>query len=149
MVDGVRVVKDEALLSPLSARSGRPITFPTIRVLTLANGSTRHACADAGCPDVVGSRGDVKRHRISHHGEGSARRKAAGGGPAALSEDALSMRLGELIRLAATVDGWEDAHAALEQDRDQWKERALAAERQVLAFERALARLGFKVADED
>lgn len=152
VVDGLLVVKDEPLLSPLSARLGRPVPFPTIRFLTLADRSTRHACAD--CPDVVGTRGEVKKHRIDHHGEatGAARRKAGTlpGGQPVLSPNALSMTLGELIQVANAVDGWEDTHALVEAERDAWRERALAAERRLAAFERALSRIpGFKLVVED
>ncbi len=144
LVDGVEVVKDEPLQSPLSTVVGQPVFFNTYRLLTLADGTQRHACAD--CPDVVGTRGEIRTHRVEMHGArpGGAKKRADDGGNGGLSANAASMTLGELVRLAGHVDAWEDAYASMEERMTEAEGRATAAETELRKYHRAFDRLGFK-----
>lgn len=145
-VDGVRVVKEEALRSPLSAHVGVPVVFHTLRVLTLENGQQVCGCAD--CPDVTGTRSEVKRHRIAAHGEpaGGRTRKNTGKSGLALPPDAASITIGELVALAAHVDKWEDENHRLATALAEANARADAAEKKLAALHKALGRIpGLKI----
>lgn len=152
-VDGVLVTHVEQVLSPLTNTQGYPIYFHTLRLYTLQNGVKVFACAD--CPEVTGARGEVRVHRVAVHGDGRSghRKKAVQDDgtvdPARLlTAGAMSMSVGELLRLAAAVDGFEDLLAAVENERDAAltkvvEERGLrlAAEREVARMKRNLAKL--------
>ncbi len=166
VVDGVKVAKVEPVLSPLTEGRGMPVYFSTLRLYTLEDGRQKFACAD--CADVVGSRGDIRTHRVEVHGAApSGRRKPStvdttGGVDVGrvLRPGALDITVGELLRLAAAVDGFEDLLAAVEQERDvaiaqvaaerqrhaallaEERQLRLAVEKELNRVKRAIGRLG-------
>lgn len=149
LVDGVEVVKDEPLQSPLSNVVGSPVFFNTYRLLTLADGTQRHACSD--CPDVVGTRGEIRTHRVDMHGArpGGAKKRPDTEGNGGLSANAASMTLGELVRLAGHVDAWEDAYASMEERVTTAETENALAQTELRKYRRAFERLGFVPKMED
>jgi hypothetical protein len=152
-VDGVLVDRVELVLSPLSDRHGFPVYFNTLRLYTLQDERKVFACAD--CPDVAGTRGDIRVHRVAEHGaaqSGHRKRPVAHDGSVdphrLLTPAALSMSVGELLRLATAVDGFEDLLAAVETERDdalaaiaRERELRLAAEKETGRVKRLIGRL--------
>jgi hypothetical protein len=167
-VDGSKVVKDEVLLSGLS-NAKRRVPLHGTRVLTLADGRRVYACRDCSYlgdrtaeedgKKVLSLRGDIRKHRYEKHGvakSGPPKGRRRGGGDqveelplddvdqAGLpypNENVRGMQLGDLLEFAESVDQWGRVMGALTEDRDQWKDRALAAEQRVRQFERALGKL--------
>lgn len=71
-VNGIEVVGDEPVESPLSNKGGRGVVyFAGLRRLTLATGAKFYACADCTGEGSVGGRGDVMIHRKHVHGAGT------------------------------------------------------------------------------
>ncbi len=149
LVDGIEVVRDEPLPSPLTVHLGTPVFFNGYRLLTLADKTQRHACAD--CPDVVGTRGEIRAHRVEMHGAkpGGAKKRGEPADNGGLSANASAMTLGELVRLAAQVDSWEVAYEAMEDRALVAEARARDAERELTRIQRAFERLGFVLRPDD
>lgn len=169
-VDGSKVVGDVVLLSGLGKAVGYEVPLRGTRVLTLADGRRVYACRDCdflgtqtreedGVP-VLSTRGEIRKHRSDKHGvtkSGPPRGRRRGGdasvqaeelplddidqvGLAYPGENVRGLSVGDLLEFAEHVDQWGRVMGALTDDRDQWKERAMAAERRVREFERTLER---------
>lgn len=145
-VDGVKVVRDRVLLSGLTGHMRRPIPHHSVRVLTLEDGTETHGCRDCV---LTGSLGDVKAHRIKDHGDRSPGRRQApvrdeqpaliplGG----VSPAALQMPLAELLEMVAVAEESEVAFSVILGERDEYRERAMAAETELKAVRKKLARM--------
>lgn len=144
LVDGEKVVKDEAEQSPLTRPGQSPVVFKGRRVLTLESGRQVHGCADC---EFTGTRGEVVKHRVADHGvnQGGARRKTDSGP----SENVTAMTLGEVLHLAGQIEDWESVVTAVTAERDDWQSRAVVAERELTKIKRALERVGFVLKVED
>lgn len=169
-VDGVKVILDGPLLSGLTKADGSLVPIRGTRVLTLADGRRSYACRDCDFvgvmtmvdkdeTPVIGTRGEVRKHRIDKHGvtrSGPPRGRRRGDGDAqeelplgvdpamgAITVDpaVMSLDLGELFELAEHVVQWERVFTTVTADRDTWKTRALAAERELRGIRRALGKL--------
>lgn len=145
-VGGVKVVRDRVLLSGLTGHMRRPIPHHSVRVLTLDDGTEIHGCRDCA---VTGSLGDVKAHRIKDHGDRSPGRRQSAprdeqpalipmGGP---SPAALGMSLAELLEMVAVAEESEAAFTVILAERDDYRARALAAETELKAVRKKLARM--------
>lgn len=147
-VDGLIVVSDEPLPSPLS-QPGKVVAFQALRLITLEDGSTVIGCRDC---EVTGSRGDVQRHRYHDHGAhrpGPKRRVLQPGGPLGLPPEQLTLTLGDLLKLAAERDQWADMVATMEATVEHWKGRAETAEMWKRRTTLRLERAGITFKDDD
>lgn len=149
LVDGKKVVNDVPLPSPLPVRDGhKPIVFHGFRVLTLEDKTVVHGCGE--CPDstdFTGTLGDIRVHRANAHGmKRGGQRKASSAMadiPGIVPLSLRMMPLGELLEMAAQLEQLGDLFATVTIERDEYKKRALEAEKTVRQWERAFANLGF------
>jgi hypothetical protein len=169
VIHGVAVVGDRPVLSGLvKGSTGEPVPIRGTRVLTLADGRRSYVCRDCDFvgeltmtdkdrTQVIGTRGEVRTHRADKHGAtraGRPRRRGDGGqqeelpigvDPAMSTLDldpaVMALELGEVLMLAAEIGHWERTYGAVLADRDDWKARALAAERELRQIRRTLGRL--------
>ncbi len=164
-VDGVKVIDDVPMEAPLTKYTGGFVPVKGIRILTLDDGTTRHACTD--CVYVAPAEredqkqtplGRIRAHRIEKHGvrSGGNRRgrKPAEApeapdptGTVALPRDTLSMSLLEIMNLAAHIDQWGTVLTGLEEQNERLVgelqdalARARTAERKVADLEKAAER---------
>lgn len=121
-VDGVAVVSDEPQVAPFKDKQGAPIHLPQTRVLTLANGAVVYGCAH--CDYTSTNPFSVRPHLNKHAARRNGHHKAAAGSP-------LNLSLADLMARLDKVD-------SLVTDRDQWKTRALSAERRLKQLRAAL-----------
>ncbi|GAA1962132.1 hypothetical protein [Amycolatopsis minnesotensis] len=120
-VDGVAVIADEPREAPFRDKAGNVVYQPQTRVLTLANGTIVYGCLH--CSYTSANPNSVRPHLARHN----SRRKTNGHGP----DSSLNLPLAELMdRL--------DKLAAVTEDRDAWKARALNAERRLKQLRTAL-----------
>lgn len=128
-VDGVGtfpVLANDPTPSALTDAKGRPVLWPSVRRLTLADDLVVYGCAD--CSYANRSANSIRPHRNKHRGQ----RKAADDEVTALLRTTLRTALGGAL---------PDDSAKIEKmkaDRDEWKRRALAAERQLSALRQAI-----------
>lgn len=170
-IDGVPVVADEPLLSGLRKTDGSNVPIRGTRVLTLSDGRRSYTCRDCDFVGtesmvdkdevkVIGTRGEVRKHRIDKHGvtkSGPPRGRRRGDGDPGQEElpigvdpamsvvtvdpAVMALDLGELFELAEHVVQWERVFTAVTGDRDRWKTRALAAEKELRGIRRTLGKL--------
>jgi hypothetical protein len=133
-VDGIPVIADEAVETPLSTPD-RPVYFTRIRRLLLANESTVYGCTE--CEFTSDTMPMVRGHLTRLHKE-----PKSGGTPPAPVSSALSMTVGELLEQANQIASLLTSIERLAGDRDEWKGRARKAEGDLAAVRKALARLG-------
>lgn len=124
-VGGVKVERDEPVLSGLSARHGKTIVFDKQRLLTLADGTQVFGC---NVCDFTGTRGELNTHIQADHPSNRPKPARAKGKTAVdpidqLPEGLADKTLRELFTLSAHQDAWGDILAGAE---------ALAAEREAL-----------------
>lgn len=169
-VDGLRVIRDEAMPSPLPTLPGQEIRYRSFRLLTLEDGTRRIGCAM--CDYAAERKGMVQKHRYDDHGVVVRRsRKAEDGSDFALSADLASMTLADFQELVNDASMWEARFAELERekealreraerdreswreraerDRDSWRERALRAEAWQRRTITKLGQMGFTLKAED
>ncbi|WP_158884088.1 hypothetical protein [Amycolatopsis anabasis] len=120
-VDGVAVVADTPHVAPFTDRSGQPVYQPQTRVLTLADGSTVYGCAH--CDYTSENPRSIRPHLGKHN------RRRNGLRPA--KDAVLDMPLTDLMDRLAKLD-------AILEEREQWKARALQAERRLRQLRDAL-----------
>lgn len=125
-VNGVAVIGDEALQTPLSKALGQPVYYTRIRRLLLADGTSVVGCtATAECTYTADSPQRVSSHLRAH----SDSVKVPG--------TVLGMSVGELLEIGGRLDA-QDLHIdRLIENRDYWKERCLLAEKSHDAILRA------------
>ncbi|MGW1679358.1 hypothetical protein [Saccharopolyspora sp. NPDC002376] len=111
----MEVVADEPTEAPMRDKSGAPIFWQQTRTLLLADGSTVYGCAH--CEYTNPNPRSIRPHLNIHRDRKPA---PAAGDPI---RDLLA-RLAEVDKLTA--------------DRDQWRRRALDAERDLRAIRKAL-----------
>lgn len=169
-VAGSKVILDGPLLSGLTKSDGSQVPIRGTRVLTLADGRRSYACRDCDFvgtmtmvdkdeTPVIGTRGEIRKHRADKHGvtrSGPPRGRRRGDGdtqeelplgvdPAmgtvTVDPAVMSLDLGELFELAEHVVQWERVFTTLTGDRDEWKARAQAAERELRQIRKALGKL--------
>jgi len=147
-VNGLLVLSDEPVPSSLPVKPGQPpLPIHSLRLLTLADGSTTYGCRD--CTAFTGTRGDVQKHRYADHGApkpGNKGKRSAGDPP--VSVDLASMTIGDLIELVRDAGQWGDLFAAQDLKIEEWRSRALAAEAWKRKVVVRMSALGFKL-DED
>lgn len=167
-VDGSKVISDETLLSGLSTAKRR-VPLHGTRVLTLADGRRVYACRDCDYlgprtavqdgTTVFSLRGDIRKHRYEAHGTAKpgpakGRRRSGGDQTDELplddldqidlpypNENTRGLTIGDLLEFAEHVDQWGRVLGVRTAELNRWKERAMAAERRVREFERALGKL--------
>ncbi|QWF78742.1 hypothetical protein [Amycolatopsis sp. CA-230715] len=118
-VDGIAVVADEPRKAPFRDKAGNTIYQPQTRVLTLANGTIVYGCLH--CSYTSTNPNSVRPHLARHN----SRRKTNG------PDNSLNLPLAELMARL-------DKLAAVTEDRDAWKSRALNAERRLKQLRTAL-----------
>lgn len=145
-VGDLRVVADDPVPSHLPVRPGAaPKVFHGKRLLTLEDGSKIFECAER---DFVGTQGEVAVHRVQEHGAARPGRRRQ----QPLAEDLVpaeirSMTIGELVHLAGGISTWEQQFELKEAELEGWRERALAAEAEVRAFQKLLGKAGYVKTD--
>lgn len=120
-VNGLEVIEDQPTVSPIKAFDGRQVTWTQTRTLLLADGSTIYGCAH--CEFTSTNVLSIRPHLGKHNGAKGDRAPSSTTGDV----DALIRRLQELTKIEA--------------DRDRWRERAKAAERDLAALRAALGRV--------
>jgi hypothetical protein len=169
-VAGMKVILDGPLLSGLTKSDGSQVPIRGTRVLTLADGRRSYACRDCDFVGtmtmvdkdetaVIGTRGEIRKHRIDKHGvtrSGPPRGRRRGDGDAqeelplgvdpamttmTVDPAVMALDLGELFELAEHVVQWERVFTTLNADRDMWKGRAQAAERELRQIRKTLGKL--------
>ncbi|GAA0632486.1 hypothetical protein GCM10010174_61940 [Kutzneria viridogrisea] len=120
-VDGVEVIADEPTRSAFNSRDGEPVYWKQNRTLLLADGRTVYGClhCDYTSPNVHSIRPHLNRHRDLKQ------RQSVGG-----ADDTLSRMVRKLAEAEEIAD-----------DRDRWKARAVAAEKQLRTLRRALGNI--------
>jgi hypothetical protein len=131
-VDGLGVfvvLANDPTPSKLNDAKGQPVVWPSVRRLTLGDGLVVYGCAD--CTYCHRSPDSIRPHRNKHR-----QLKTANGDVTAILRDAIRSIDGgsdrETEKLTARVE-------RLTADRDEWKRRALTAERQLSALRQAIA----------
>lgn len=113
-VDGQEVLVDEPTESQITTTKGKPIVWQQIRTLLLADGSTVYGCAH--CDYVGPSPLQVRPHLNKHR-----------------NRPTDEMSLTDLINRVAALD-------RVTTERDEWKARALSAEKRLKTLRSALGR---------
>jgi hypothetical protein len=116
---GLEVLADEPTPSPIS-KPGRTVMWEQTRTLLLADGSTAYGCIH--CDYVSRSVNSIRPHLSKHN-----RRPPTNGTAVADGHRDLTSLLGQLHRLDELV-----------RERDQWKARALKAERSLKTVREAI-----------
>lgn len=146
-VNGKKVIKDEPVLSGLSARHNKTIIFEKQRILTLDDGSQVFGC---NVCEFTGTRGELNTHIQNDHPSGRPPAKATKGKAAAdplalIPEELGGMTLLEVFQLAMHANTWGDLLANAEAQVAE-RDAALAAERAAhAATRRQLAAVEKKV----
>jgi hypothetical protein len=122
-VSGLRVVKDEPYRSPYAKdrRNGEGLLQPQTRVLTLENGHTVFGCQH--CPYTSENVHSIRPHLNRHRGDKPNRVPTVG--------ELKSMSAADLLRDINRV-------AELEASVEQWKARALKAEKTLETLRNAI-----------
>ncbi|MCA1195107.1 hypothetical protein [Saccharopolyspora sp. 6V] len=115
-IDSVPVITDEPTLAPMRDKAGKPIFWQQTRTLCLADGRTVYGCAH--CEYTSENVLSIRPHLNVH----KARPTTPTGDDDPVA--ALVARLAEYDRVAA--------------ERDEWKRRAKAAERDLRAIRKAI-----------
>ncbi len=123
-VNGCEVIASEPVASPLSTPD-RPVYFRQIRRLLLADDSEAFGCVH--CDYTASAPGRVRAHLSKHNGSAGTGRQAAG-----------QINLDELLARIARGDAAQAQLDAVTKERNTWKRRALAAERNLAAIRRAV-----------
>ncbi|MFF4933383.1 hypothetical protein ACFY2H_31500 [Streptomyces griseofuscus] len=132
-VNDLEVIEVEFAETPLSTPD-RPVRFKQIVKILLEDGSVTYGCAWAGCGFTGKTAIAVRPHLKAHK-------------PAANAVDVTSLPVGEVLELARSAQTLRTdlERTTRERDRlstslyDEWKPRALAAERQLNSIQKALA----------
>jgi hypothetical protein len=163
-VDGLKVVSDAVMESPLTAAIGRFIPMRGFRVLTLEDDSTRTACRDCAFiadPELPQTPvGQTRAHRRAEHGvniggrAGKPRTSAeeaeqAGLVPhtVTLPAHAATMTMHEVFELAEEIDTWavvlanhQEKITELTQERDEAVRARRVADRELTATKKKMAK---------
>lgn len=117
-VDGTAVLCDEPTEAPITDKTGKPLVWTQTRTLLLADGRTVYGCqhCDYTHPSVGGIRPHLRVHK-------PAKPKPSNG--------AGDMSVAELVALASKA-------GTVVRERDEWKARALKAERELATVRRVL-----------
>ncbi len=115
-VNGHAVITDKPTASALRDKRGNVVYWPQTRTLTLDNGDVVYGCVH--CDYTSLNENSIRPHLGKHRD----RPTAAQAGELSLNQ--LLERLGELDKVTA--------------DRDQWRKRAVAAEKSLSTLRKAL-----------
>jgi hypothetical protein len=166
-VDGLKVVNDVVMESPLTAATGRFVPYHGFRVLTLEDDSTRTACED--CPFIADPElpqtpfGQTRAHRRAKHGVNIGGRPSRAGNPRASAEEAeqaglvphtvtlpahaAAMTLHEAFELYEEIDTWavvlanqQEKITELVQERDEAVRARRVADRELTALKKKMAK---------
>jgi hypothetical protein len=146
-VQGLLVVKDEPVSSPLSELLGSPVYFQGRRRLTLEDQQVVVGCADCDFVGDNGRAGEVITHRVDAHGakRGGARARPESDGGADVATltvpvQSLGLSLGEIIELATQIGGWEQVLERVREDRDELRTKLLEQRQEAAVREKELLR---------
>lgn len=120
---GHTVAADEPTPSPITDRAGKPVMWQQTRTLTLDDNSTAYGCAH--CDYVSRNVNSIRPHLSKHTRRDHARPRTG-----RLVEDS-DITLSQVLSQLATL---QDTLA----DRDQWKARAIKAEKSLRTLRGAL-----------
>jgi hypothetical protein len=129
-VNGLEVMAEEPVASPLGTPE-RPMYFRQIRRLLLADGSEVFGCVH--CDFTADAAGRVRGHLAKHSPPGTP-------SPAAPSRKGRRINVNELLTRLAHGDAAVARLRAVEEERNQWRTRALDAERTLATIRRAVRR---------
>jgi len=147
-VGRLTVITAEPVLSPLSAPD-KPVYFKQILRLLLSDGGETYGCA--ACDFTADAVGKVRQHNGTHK-KGTpgvrvvTRAARAPAPPAPLStigagSVAENMTILEVLNWIRENGKMVEAMEKMSDERNEWKRRALAAEKSVAQFRRALGKL--------
>lgn len=120
-VNGIPVIADEPTLSPISSRNGTPVYWQQTRTLLLEDGRELYGCVH--CDYTADSPHKVRPHFNKHRDRTAS--------PASAASGLYDLPLSELL---ARIAGMEKLTA----ERDEWRRRALKAERALSTMRKAL-----------
>lgn len=121
-VDGRRVIEDQPAKSPLSTED-KTVRFKQIRELLLDDATIVYGCAH--CDFTADAVGKVRPHLKAHGARGPGRPRTA------IKKDVNELSLADLLRRVKLLE-------QVEAERDDWRKRALDAERRLRTLRRAL-----------
>ncbi|WP_245572446.1 hypothetical protein [Actinokineospora enzanensis] len=116
-VNGIDVLRDEPTLAPITSRDGKPVYWQQTRTLTLADGSVVYGCAH--CDYTADKAGAIRPH-LKTHAAKTVVPKSSG-----------DLSLSDVLNRLSAAD-------QVQADRDQWRTRALKAERSLATMRKAL-----------
>lgn len=134
-VNGLKVVESEPLMSPVKTPHGKPVYFRRIVTLLLEDGSTMLGCTECDYTDAAAGR--VRHHLTINHWNRDVPRKLNGFEAAAndrrhaasTAVDTATLSVADLLNSATRLQALSDAVARMTEERNEWKARALKAER--------------------
>jgi len=139
-VNGLKVVDVEPLQSPVKAPTGKPVFFTRIVTLLLEDGSTTLGCTE--CEYTDDKAGRVRHHLTTAHWNRDEPRKPTGfesyNAKRASTVDATTLSVADLIHSATRLQTLSDALERMVEERNDWKGRALKAERAMATLRKAL-----------
>lgn len=149
MIDGLRVIADEPVVTALPHPPDRPpVCLKGFTRLTLEDQTVLYACSEC---DFTGERGEILRHRAAKHGTAMGGRRKGVDYPA--KDDrrrrddtltaAMALSIGEVIELAADINNYGTLISTLTAERDDLRDRLVAVEQEVRKYRLAFERLGF------
>lgn len=137
-VNGLEVIEIEFAETPLSTPA-RPVRFEQIVKILLEDGSVTYGCAWAGCGFTRGKALAVRPHLKVHKPDTDAVTKSG-------TPDVSKLTVGEVLELAecaqtlrTDLDRTTRERDRLAKSLDEWRPRALSAERRLNSIQRALA----------
>lgn len=133
-VDGVRVVAEQPVETPLSTQDV-PMYFKRVVLLLLEDGREVFGCTE--CDFTNDAVSFVRAHVSVHNAE--PRRKPGPKTREADTSEWADMPLGQLLKLVQDYDTIRDALDRMTDDRNEWKARALKAERQISGLRKVFA----------
>jgi hypothetical protein len=134
VVEGRQVVSDTATASPhILDNAGQPLVWEQTRTLLLDDGSVTYGCLH--CDYTNANMRSIRPHLSKHRhrpGRQPAMTTATGAATGRATKAADGLSLGEVLRKLGRIE-------QLEAERDEWKQRAVAAERSLKTLRKVLA----------
>lgn len=122
LINGHTVINDEPTPAPINGKNGAPIYWRQVRTLTLDSGEEVYGCAH--CDYTSPNPRSIRPHLSAHN---ATKRRKTPNDEGATNDAAVQDVLDQLSQLS------EITYA-----RDQWRQRALKAERNLRAIRRAI-----------
>jgi hypothetical protein len=129
-VDTHAVIATEPVESPLS-RPGKTIMFTRVVKLLLDDGTTTYGCTE--CDATADKMASVRAHLRIH-----SNRPKAVAVSGRVSADLGDMSVADLLASARRIEAMGDALESVSRDRNEWRARAMKAERSLATLRKLL-----------